>query len=47
MLLVEEYLPNVKLESSPDMFKYNKTEPFLFKFMSPILNIGFSQNFPT
>ena len=29
------------------MFKYNKTESFFFKFMSPILNIGFSQNFPT
>ena len=28
------------------MFKYNKTEPFFFKFMSPILNMGFSQNFP-
>ena len=29
------------------MFKYNKTEPFFFNFMSPILNIGLSQNFPT
>ena len=29
-----------KRESSPDMFKYKKTEPFSFKFMSPILNIG-------
>ena len=29
------------------MFKYNKTESFFFKFMSAVLNIGFSQNFPT
>ena len=39
--------PNIKWESSPDIFEYNKTESFFFNFMSPILNIGFSQNFPT
>ena len=32
--------------SNPDMFKYNKTESIFFKFVSPILNIGFSKNFP-
>ena len=32
--------------SIPDMFKYNKTVSFFFKFVSPILNIGFLQNFP-
>ena len=31
--------------SSLDMFKYNKTEPFFFKFVSPIFNIGFLQKF--
>ena len=31
--------------SSPDVFKYNKTEPFFFKFVSTILNIGFLRNF--
>ena len=40
-----ELPPNIKWKSSPDMFKYNKTEPFCFKFMSTILNIGFSQKF--
>ena len=29
--------------SSLDIFKYNKTEPFFFKFVSPILNVGFLQ----
>ena len=42
-----ELPPNIKWESSSDMFKYNKTEPYFFKFMSPILNIGFSKNFPS
>ena len=46
-IVVVELPSNIKWESNPDMFKYNKTEPFFFKFMSPILNIGFSQNFPT
>ena len=40
-----ELTPNIKWESSPDMFKYNKTEPFLLKLISRILNIGFSKNF--
>ena len=38
---------NIKWESSPDIFEYNKTEVFFFKFLSRILNIGFSQSFPT
>ena len=33
--------------SSHDMFKYSKTQPFFFKFVSPGLNIGFPQNFPS
>ena len=45
--LIDIELPNIRWESRPDIFEYNKTQPFLFKFMSPILNIGFSQNFPT
>ena len=44
-LKVVELPSNRKWGSSPNMFKYNKTEPFFFKFMSPILNIDFSQNF--
>ena len=35
------------MKPCPDICEYNKTEPFFFKFMSPILNIGFSQNLPT
>ena len=31
--------------SISDVFKYNKTEPYFFKYVSPILNIGFLQNF--
>ena len=42
-----ELTPNIKWESSPGIFEDNKTGSFFFKFMSPILNIGFSQNFPT
>ena len=42
-----ELLPNINWESSPDIFEYDKTEPLFFKFMSPIWNIGFSQNNPT
>ena len=38
---------NIKSEWSPDIFEYNKTELFFFKFMSPISNIRFSQSFPT
>ena len=40
-----ELPPNKMRLSSPDMFKFNKTEPFFFKFASPILSIGFFQNF--
>ena len=29
------------------MFKYNKTEPFFFKSVSPIFKISFLQNFPS
>ena len=46
-LIVVELPSNMKWESSPGFIKYNKTEPFFLKFMSPTLNIGFSQNFPT
>ena len=37
---------NIKWEWSPDIFEYNKTELFFFKFMSSILNIRFSKSFP-
>ena len=32
--------------SSPDIVMENRTEQFFIKFVSAILNIGFSQNFP-
>ena len=46
-LIDKELPPNINWESSPDVFECSKTEPFLFNFMSTILNIDFSQNFPT
>ena len=33
--------------SGPDMFKYNRSETFILKFVSPNFIIGFLKNFPT